>query len=197
MTIFYKLENKLYINITNACPCACVFCIRNQTDSVGDAKSLWLTHEPTTYEIKQSFDMQQDLDHIDEIVFCGYGEPMMRANDIIDITSYIKTKTNLPIRMNTNGLIKLIDPSFEISKLKIIDSISVSLNADDAEEYYRLVNPSFGLSSFNALIDFIKEASNFTAITLTVLEDLAPHRIENCRKLAHKLGLPLRVRTYM
>ena len=197
MTIFYRLENKLYINITNACPCACAFCIRNQTSSVGDAQSLWLTHEPTVDDIKHAFNMRQDLDQVDEIVFCGYGEPMMRANDVINISAYIKTKIDLPVRVNTNGLVKLIDPNFIISRLKIVDSISVSLNADDADEYCRLVNPCFGVSSYKALLDFVEEAKEFTAVTLTVLEDLAPERIENCRKLARELGLPLRVRSYM
>ena len=197
MTIFYRLGNNLYVNITNYCPCACIFCIRNSTDSVGDAKTLWLEHEPAIDEIKQAFDQRQDLDEIDEIVFCGYGEPMTRANDVIDISAYIKEKTSLKVRINTNGLVKFLVPSFEISKLAIVDSISVSLNADDAEEYMRLVNPQFGISSFDAVVDFAKEAKKYTDVVLTVLEDLAPERIENCRRLAKDLGLPLRVRGYM
>jgi len=197
MSIFYRLGNKLYINITNDCPCACVFCIRNQTNSVGDAENLWLAHEPAVNEIKYAFDIRQDLGEVDEIVFCGYGEPMMRADTVVAVSAYIKTKVNLPVRINTNGLVKLIDPSFEVSRLKIIDSISVSLNADDADEYFRLVNPTFGIQSYDALLDFIKEVKEFTAVTLTVLEDLAPNRIENCRQLAHELGVPLRVRSYM
>ena len=36
MTIFYEFEGKLYANITNRCPCSCVFCIRKNGDSVAD-----------------------------------------------------------------------------------------------------------------------------------------------------------------
>ena len=39
--IVYTFENKVYMNITNACPCKCKFCIRNNGDSVGEAKTLW------------------------------------------------------------------------------------------------------------------------------------------------------------
>jgi len=197
MTIFYRLGSKLYINITNSCPCACVFCIRNQTNSVGDAESLWLEREPSVKEIIQEFEKQHNWDGIDEIVFCGYGEPMMRAGDVIDLSIYIKSKVNLPVRINTNGLVKLIDQSFELSKLKIIDSISVSLNADDADEYLRLVKPCFGICSYNAMLDFVTEAKEYTAVILTVLEDLAPNRINNCRNIASELGIPLRIRAYM
>ena len=40
MTIFYEFEGKLYANITNTCPCSCVFCIRKNGDSVADNDSL-------------------------------------------------------------------------------------------------------------------------------------------------------------
>ena len=199
MTIFYRLENKLYINITNACPCDCVFCIRNLTDSVGSADTLWLPQEPTLAEIKNAFDEAQrrDLYEIDEIVFCGYGEPMTRANDVIEIAAYIKSKTSLSVRINTNGLVKLLHPGFDIAKLSVIDSISVSLNADDAQEYLRITRPVFGLESYNALLDFIQEARNHTAVTLTVMENLDAERIENCKQLAKALNSVLRIRAFM
>jgi len=197
MTIFYRLGSNLYVNITNHCPCACVFCIRNYTSGVGDAQSLWLEHEPTIEEIKHAFHQRQDLTEIDEMVFCGYGEPMTRAKDVIDISAYIKESIGAKIRINTNGLVKLLAPSFDVSTLAVIDSISVSLNADDAVEYMRLVNPQFGIDSYNAMLDFVKEAKKYTTVVLTVLNDLVPERIDNCRHLAKDLGLPLRIRGYM
>ena len=56
MTIFYKFEGKMYINITNGCPCDCVFCIRKNGDSITDNDSLWLEHEPDFDEIKSAFE---------------------------------------------------------------------------------------------------------------------------------------------
>ena len=55
MTILYDYKESLYINMTNKCPCACVFCIRDETDHVGNSDSLWLDHEPTVEEVKNEF----------------------------------------------------------------------------------------------------------------------------------------------
>jgi len=198
MTIVYRLGDSLYLNITNRCPCACVFCIRNSTDSVGDAETLWLKREPTVDEIKHAIDRRQDISHVNEVVFCGYGEPMTRTYDVIEISKYIKETTGLKVRINTNGLVKLLVPSFDISSLaNTVDSVSVSLNADDAEEYTRLVDPEFGPRSYKAMLDFVTEAKSYTDVTLTVLESLAPERIENCRRIAQELHLSLRVRTFI
>lgn len=198
MTIFYRLDNNLYVNMTNACPCACVFCIRNTTDTVGDADSLWLEREPTVAEIKQAFDARNDLNEVAEVVFCGYGEPMTRAHDVITIARYIKEKTGRKIRINTNGLVQLLVPGFDVSQLKgAVDTVSVSLNADTPEEYQRIVNPVFGAQSFDAVLAFVQNVKPFTNVCLTVMDDLGEARILNCEKLARMLGVPLRVRGYM
>ena len=73
MTIFYEFEGKLYANITNKCPCSCIFCIRKNGDSVADNDSLWLEHEPSYEEIIKAFD-DFDKTGLHELVFCGYGE---------------------------------------------------------------------------------------------------------------------------
>lgn len=198
MTIFYRLGNSLYVNITNACPCACVFCIRQSTDSVGDADSLWLEHEPTVEEVKRTFDAREDLHDVDEVVFCGYGEPMVRAWDVLAIAKHIKEKTGLKVRINTNGLVKLLAPDFDVALLAgVADSVSVSLNADDTAEYVRIVQPVFGPAAYDAVVDFVKEAKRYMDVTVTVMEDLGQTRIDNCRQIAKTLGVPLRVRSYM
>lgn len=199
MTIFYRLGQKLYINITNKCPCACTFCIRNYTNTVGDAHSLWLDKEPTIDEIKSNFLSRKDINQIDEIVFCGYGEPMERAEDVIDICTFIKSEyPSKPVRINTNGLVRLINSDFIVSKLAIADSVSISLNADDANEYVRLVNPRFGAKAFDELLNFAIAAKEHTNVVLTVVDScLSEERVENCRQLANKLGLPLRLRSTM
>lgn len=84
MTIFYEFEGKLYANITNKCPCSCVFCIRKNGDSVADNDSLWLEHEPSYEEIIKAFD-DFDKTGLHELVFCGYGEPMERADVLLEV----------------------------------------------------------------------------------------------------------------
>ncbi|MDE7230119.1 MAG: radical SAM protein, partial [Oscillospiraceae bacterium] len=107
MTIFYKFEGKMYINITNGCPCDCVFCIRKNGDSIEDNDSLWLEHEPDLDEICAAFDAF-DRSGISEAVFCGYGEPTVRADVLLKTAEYIKANSDMKIRLNTNGLVRLI-----------------------------------------------------------------------------------------
>ena len=99
MTLLYPIRNSLYVNITNLCCCKCVFCIRNITDSVGGSDSLWLDHEPTMDELKQELE-KFNLDDYEEVVFCGYGEPLMRINEVVEFAKYIKSKKNINWHIN-------------------------------------------------------------------------------------------------
>lgn len=54
--IVYCYNHEVYFNLTNKCPCNCTFCIRNNGDSVGSAKTLWFEKEPTMEEIYKAID---------------------------------------------------------------------------------------------------------------------------------------------
>ena len=83
MTILYKVHNNLYVNLTNRCPCACTFCLRQNMDTVThDDQTLWLEHEPTAEEVKAEF-AKFDLSEYEEVVFCGYGEPTERLDALL------------------------------------------------------------------------------------------------------------------
>lgn len=199
MTVFYKFDGKLYANITNQCPCACEFCIRKNSDSVGDNDSLWLEHEPSYEEIINAFD-SFDKTGLDELVFCGYGEPMMRAHMLVKTAEYIKAKTNMKIRINTNGLIAFMEPLFDISTLKYkIDKVSISLNASNPDKYFQITNPKYGLPSYNAMLNFALRVQEFVPdVSFTIVDmDLDEEEIEKCRERARDLGLPLRIRHYV
>ena len=70
-----------YVNSTNRCTCSCTFCLR-QTKEMIENNSLWLKKEPTVEEIKAEFD-KYDLNDFKEVVFCGFGEPLMRHDDLM------------------------------------------------------------------------------------------------------------------
>jgi len=193
MNIFYRLGDKLFVNITNACPCDCIFCIRQLTDGMNENESLWLEREPTLSEIKVAFDAREDIETLEEIVFCGFGEPLTRAEDVIELTTHFQN-AGKPIRLNTNGLVRLMHPGFDISRLAILDAISISLNADDAEEYNRVTRPIFGKEAYDEMLRFAKEMTAHTAVTLSIVNVLAPHRIQNCRIIAENMGAKFRVR---
>ena len=199
MTVFYGFDGRTYANITNKCPCDCVFCIRKGGDSIVGNDPLWLEHEPTLDEIKQAFD-KLNVSSIKEVVFCGYGEPMERATVLLDTAKYIKSKGNISIRINTNGLVRLIYPLFDISTLKgAVDSVSISLNAPDSKSYCEITRPKFGEIAFDEMLKFAQDVKSLgikTGFTVVDMGNMAEH-IEKCRVLSLSLGIPLRVRQYV
>lgn len=200
MTIFYTFGNSLYANITNQCPCSCSFCIRKNGDSVGDSDSLWLDHEPSYEEIIESFDSFAGKEGIDELVFCGYGEPMMRAELLVKVAEYVKANTNMKIRINTNGLIAFMDPLFDLSSLKYkIDKVSISLNASNPDKYYQITQPKYGLPSYNSMLNFVIRVQEFVPdVSFTIVDcDLDEEEIEKCRERAKDCGVTLRIRHYV
>lgn len=192
--IVYRLGDKIYFNITNKCSCSCKFCIRRSAVGVGDAKNLWLKNEPEIDEIKKAFLNRKDLSECDEIVFCGFGEPMERADVVVEMCKFIKFKTGMPIRLNTNGHGLLINPDFNMSLLSNLDRISISLNADNPAEYLKITASKFGIESYDKMLEFASVAARYSKVQLTVVDTLPKKNIKNCQKIADTLELPLVVR---
>ena len=188
----------MYINITNGCPCNCVFCIRKNADSVCDNDSLWLEHEPSFDEIKTAFD-KFDKNGVEEAVFCGYGEPTVRVEMLLETAKLIRENTDMKIRLNTNGLVRLIHKDFDITRFKgLLDSVSVSLNAPTAVRYNEVTRPSFGEAAFDEMLKFAADMKNLGIQTgFTVVDIISDDEIDECENLAEKLGIPLRVRHYI
>ena len=197
MTIFYEVNNKAYLNITNKCPCACVFCIRNNGDSAYGSDSLWLEHEPDFEEVKAAID-GKDIQKYSEIVFCGYGEPTEKLDLLLKTADYIKSVCDIPIRINTNGLSDLINskPTAQLLKNRA-DTVSISLNASSPEEYARVSNPCFGEKSFDALLKFAEDCKKAVPkVFFTVVDVISEEEIVRCKELSNKMGIELRVRKY-
>ena len=196
MTISYREGSGLYLNLTNRCTNDCAFCVRNIKDSVGDAESLWLDHEPTAEEIISDLE-QRDFSEYTEVVFCGYGEPMMCLDILLEVAAYLRKKTTLPIRINTNGHANLIYGEDVTPKLEgLIDVVSISLNSATAEEYDRLCQPIFGQAAYDGLLDFASRAKKYVKkVVLSVVDILPKEELELCRKRAEDAGVELRIRT--
>lgn len=197
MTILYKVGNNLYVNVTNRCPCACTFCIRNNGDGAYGSNSLWLDREPTLEEIIDAF-KQYDLSKYDEIVFCGYGEPLERLDIIVKICKYLRKNSTCKIRINTNGLANLIHNRNVVPELKdCFDIISISLNAGCEESYLKVTRPKFKDGSYHAMLQFAKECKNITPkVIFTVVDVISKEEIELAQSVANTLEIPLRVRKY-
>ena len=196
MTIFYKFEGKLYANITNKCDCACTFCIRSQKDAIGEAECLWHKVDPTLEEIIAAIDAF-DFTGYDEFVFCGYGEPTCALENLLASAKYIKQKHGLPIRVNTNGLGNLYHKRNIIPELaEVVDSVSISLNAANAEEYDKVTRPSFE-NAYDAMLDFAEECNNgFSHTQLSIVDVLPPEDIAECQRIADERGVYLKIRHF-
>lgn len=196
--IVYTYENSVYMNITNRCPCSCVFCIRSNGDGLGSAESLWLKKDPTLDEIKAEID-EFDFSPYDEVVFCGYGEPTQAIENLIAAAKYLKEKHGLKIRLNTNGLSDLINGRETAKELgEIVDSISISLNAPNAERYHEVSRSKFGEAAFPALLKFAEDCKKYIPqIKFTVVDVISGEEIAECKKIAEKMQIPLRVREWI
>ena len=188
----------LYINLTNRCNCACTFCLRNMK-KMAEESTLWLKEEPSVDEVKAELD-NVPWEYIKEIVFCGFGEPTMRLDALVELLHYVKEKyPEIPTRLNTNGLAKL-EYGYEVAeKFKdVLDTVSISLNASNAERYYELTRAKYGIQSYEGMLDFAQKAKRYVPnVVLTIVDHVeGPEEIEKCRKICEERGLTLRVRPY-
>ena len=204
MTLTYETGGNLYLNITNKCPCACVFCIRNNDDGAYGSDPLWLEHEPSFNEMKQALD-ERNLSHYPEIVFCGYGEPTMRLSLLCELAKYIRSVCpSAVLRLNTNGLTELYNPkeangSAPEQVASVIDKISISLNGGDSAVYNRVTRPA-GMpdNAYSTMLDFAKRCQNAGAeVAFTVVDVISPDEIQEAQHMADSLHIPLHVRNYI
>ena len=193
-SIAYTLGNSLYLNITNRCSNSCTFCVRYKSDIFNKKNALWLEKEPSLEELKKEVPAPTKYK---EIVFCGYGEPLTRLDIVTALSAYIREKGGR-VRIDTNGQANLLHGRNVLPDLKgLVDSISISLNAQNAELYERLCHSDYGLEAYPAVLDFIKEAKKYIPnVTCTVLNMPKVIDIEACRKIAQEIGVDLRVREY-
>lgn len=198
MVILYEVHNGLYVNLTNKCPCACTFCLRQTRDEMNGSGSLWLEREPTVDEVKAEFD-KFDMSKYSEVVFCGFGEPTERLNDLLEIAAFVKEKFGTKIRINTNGLADLIHGCDTTPWLKDkIDVVSISLNTPNKERYLELTRSKFGIGSFDAMLKFAQNASKYVdkVILTTVATTLSEEEEKECSAICERLGVTYRIRPW-
>lgn len=196
MNIVYPVGTGLYLNLTNRCPCACTFCIRQRNEKFYVQDSLWLEHEPTFEEVKAAL-CAQDLNAYTEFVFCGFGEPTEALDVLLETARFLKLQTDKPVRINTNGLGNLINkkditPLFE----GLIDAVSISLNSSDPKIYTECVRPKFGEESHAAMLEFAREVAKYVpSVTMTTVSSTITHEDEEaCRKICESLCVKYRIR---
>ena len=191
--IAYRIRNSLYLNITNRCTNVCTFCAKRGDFHV-KGHYLRLPEEPGVEQLIAEVGAPT---RYDEVVFCGFGEPLLRLPVVREVAAALKGK-GARIRVNTDGLANLVHGRNILPELAgVVDALSVSLNAPDAGTYARICPNRYGEESFPALLAFLREAPKFipsvtaTAVALPGLDHDA------VRRLAESVeGVTFRLRTY-
>lgn len=190
--IAYRIRNSLYLNITNRCSNRCSFCAKF-SDYFVKGHFLKLDHEPSFDEVVAAVG---DPSGYDEIVFCGYGEPLLRLDLVRQVAAELKKK-GCRIRVNTDGQASLVHGRNVPAELAgLVDAISVSLNAADAETYERLCRTPFGAAGFQGVQDFLTESKKFIPLVFASAVTVPGLDIEAVRKLAESLGVSFREREF-
>jgi len=207
--IAYKIRDTLYLNVTNRCTNVCRFCVRFHTDYV-KGHNLRLEKEPTANELISAIG---DPKQYKEVVFCGYGEPFLRLDLIKEVGKWIKEQGG-KVRINTNGHGNLIHGRRILKEMKgLIDSISISLNAQDKETYNKICNPQIlpvsrqvakqfpevmpkesHPDAYDSVIEFIKDAKKYIPNVQVTVVDVPGVDIKKCEEIANSLGVRLKVR---
>ncbi|HOX09065.1 MAG TPA: YchF/TatD family DNA exonuclease [Candidatus Omnitrophota bacterium] len=178
--IVYPIRNSLYINLTNRCSSSCAFCVTKSTDFVM-GHNLKLSGEPSAREV---VDAVGDPKLYDEVVFCGYGEPTLRLDCLLEVARELKKKGAV-IRLTTNGHGNMINKRPIVNELVgLIDRVSVSLNAPDEDTYNRICKPAFGPGTYAEVKKFIAECRDKLPRVEVTCVDYEGVDMKKCEKTA-------------
>lgn len=204
--LVYLLDGKIYINLTNRCTNDCIFCLRKDKDDVV-GQTLWLDDENSTaqdvikqFEVKKNELLSTNLPFT-ETIFCGYGEPMLKFDELKQVAKYIKEKyPKTKIRVNTNGHANYIYKKNIVPECKgLIDEFSVSLNGATKKEYDELSQPKFA-QAYEEVKNFIKACSDEKiSVVASVVEGYKGRHLDlkKCEEIANNLGAKFRVREWI
>ena len=166
---------------------------------MAEQSSLWLKQEPTIDEIKLEL-QKAPWSVINEVVFCGFGEPTLRLPELVAALKFVKEiQPNIPTRLNTNGLGELAYGREIAADFKgLLDVVSISLNASTAERYFKLTRAEYGIKSYEAMLTFAEHMKPYVPkVVLTIVDHVnSEEEIERCRQICNERGLTLRVRPY-
>lgn len=189
--ISYQIGNNLYLSITDRCTLECTFCPKTQGIMSVQGYDLTFNHRPTVQEIINAID---DPASYHEVVFCGYGEPTLRLNVLLEVAKNTKQRGGR-VRVNTDGLSNLVNKRDTLPDLgKVVDAISISLNAQNREIYNLHCHPNLP-GSYEAMLAFLREAPQYIPeVTASAIDRLPGVDIAACRTIAEELGVNFRRR---
>ena len=194
MAITYKYNGSLYVNLTNRCVMACTYCIKYKWKGKFRGSDLRLKKEPSAQDVISAI---KNPKKYGEIIFCGYGEPMLRFAALKTIALWVKAHGG-KTRINTTGNFKQADSKKMLKNLQgIVDSMSISLNAPDAKTYSKINRPKYGARAFKNVINFIRLSKHYIPDTTVTTVGLPGIDTDKCKKIAKTLKVKFRMRPYL
>jgi TatD family-associated radical SAM protein len=197
-TIVYWIDNTLYLNVTNKCSNRCYFCLTKFKKGIREF-NLKLRKEPTIKEVINELQKVINRKNWNEIVFCGFGEPLERLDLVLGVTRWIKKHYWNTVRIDTNGQGYIINIGRDVVrelKKAGVDKVSVSLNANDKTTYIQVCKPIFE-KAYENVLKFIEKANEegleieATAVTIPEVN------LTELKKLAEKMGVKFSARKYI
>lgn len=190
-TLAYRLHGNCYLNISYHCTLRCTFCPKHNRSWEVQGFDLLLTRDPGTEETLAAVG---DVGDDEEIVFCGLGEPTMNLPVLLELAANFKSRGKR-IRLNTDGLANLVYEHDITPRLaKVVDAVSISLNAQDAVTYNRHCRPKRA-GAFEAVKHFAERArQRGMVVGLTAIDGLEGVDITACEQIARELRVGFRRR---
>jgi len=155
---------------------------------------LWIDEEPTPEDIIEQLPENMD-DYDNEVVFCGFGEPTYNLDTLDEVASFLHC-LDKTTRINTNGQANLIHGE-DVTDVIVTscDVINVSLNECTAAKYQQHCKSIYGEKAYDALLEFADLCKKRGGkVVFSVVDSIGKADVDQCRKIAEKLGIPLRVR---
>lgn len=192
--VAYSIRNSLYLNITNRCSNPCFFCPKF-SDWTVKGHYLRLGREPSVDEIKAGVG---DPSKWDEVVFVGLGEPTNRLETLKEVAGWLKANGARRVRLDTDGMANLVYGRNVAAELAgLIDSASISLNAQNAEEFARVTRSPYGTEAWPKVKEFIAEARKVVPDVQATVVTVPGVDVDACRRIAEEeLGVRFRAREY-
>lgn len=203
----YRFQGNLYINLTNRCPNACVFCMKTKFSMVFNGYNLNLEgKEPCAQDVLKEIYRQTKQAPVGEIVFCGYGEPTMRLETLLQIASTLKKQMaegkypQTPLRLNTLGLGNLVYGRDITSDLAaVLDSVSISINSPEEEQWLKIVRPlpRYREKGYKSVLEFVKLLAQKMDNVVVSIVDKQGIDAGKTKALAESLGAKFRLREFL
>jgi TatD DNase family protein len=173
---------------------ACPYCIKHKWANKFKGNDLKLEKEPSAKEVIESINNHKKHK---EVIFCGYGDALIRIEEVKEIAKWIK-EHNGKVRINTAGLANAYHAKNILPEIKsLLDVISVSLNGSNPDEHNKINNPMFKEKSFDKIIEFVKEAKKYIPEVVITAVELPGFDTSKVKKIADSLDIRFRARPYL